>query len=1306
MAKRSTWFISDRAIERPDQDELGHDDVAAQLADIVETVQAPATVGLLGGFGTGKSSIGNLLAARLAAHKRLQVVTLSGERHTGIARQRALLYSFAEALQDDANVSRQDIQKSLGKIESGEDLQEADLAALPLITFLRDNLSTLRNAISWTLLVGSLLYLVSVVAAAVFNMLREQDVNVLAAPLQTGYWSIPVLVGVVGTLLFKVFEPWITAALSPGRRTRRRPRAEAADELERIFGELAGLCPKKLVVVVDDIDRLPPEEVLEALGTIKSLQAVPKKHPPIFVIACDDEIVRRALQTADPGLSSVAGSRQRAADEYLNKLFLVRQPLPPPLREDMTNFAEKLLRSPETNHEGFTSLGESANSVLQVLIHEGVKNPRHVVRLLNAFFTDYRLATVREGSSNRLSPGSVTGSPLTLARLTVLRVDFGYAYAAVLDEYDLLAALDIQVLGGTLDRSQKDLIARANLSVAALDHEQDRKTDIEEQSEGKSNEDQPKLTLARHELPPDLADFLRRTARYVEQNVPLGPFFYLSQTGAGRILGSRRAEEIRIALENNDVETVQSRLSDDDAIANAAVDHVIASVRSSRPGLPLSNATATAASTLSSAPEARRSELAAKIAEIVAREPVSTISAPALADLIRFAPEVHRPNLISKLTDFDAAEDAAYQQAAETAQLAVEFPREIRLTEALKTFFASLPNHASYVSIRDWLPRAADFEVSDRNRILGQEFYAAIIISTVGAQDNAIPVAEGKTFAELLEQAPLNVTAGSPVLDAVRTGLAAEGAEPRWFAMLSLERLVIGTSNVSDVLERVSSVCTSTDIKAYDLTLSCGMRVIAGIARDYPSEVTEVSGDTRVQVIEAITERAESDSDKVLMAAARAAESLGGTWPDDLEPAIDALASTLDAHRSTESETGRVVQAVLLDLLAKLPTDSGDKAADALMAPIATSTDQNDPSFRMAIEASRDACMFKEGRTYVRARTSAWRQVFQGAIATPEQVRPQAEALAIAAKHSAFTLQAQQDLVTRLTALVSQDHPFVDAAAETLATIAWDPKLAPDAGEALATAWADIDLDARRRVVLDLTRWPKLEQSPNVELMDEIVRFLIESHDETREESFAKFWSWFSSDNRASALASDVSTHFRRTKLRDAADEELYDSLVAAAHSGTFTAMAHDLDAAVGGGSSVAAKRFIETSLAEEHLGWDDNTVREAVQLISESDAEDLATTAVAELGEGAARAGHAASLIAWLRLRRADQLGHINDTLKPVIIEMLPQADADLAGRLGHASTPIAKRSFNEVLRSMRAENSHGSRSAAEAFQSGRGGS
>lgn len=1300
MAEHSRWFISDRAIERSDQDAFGHVDVANQLADIVDTVQAPATIGLIGGFGTGKSSIGNLLAARLASHRRLQVVTLSGERHTGIARQRALVYSFAEALQEDAGVRRTEIERVLGRIEAGEDVEQPDLAILPLASFVSEHRRTLLRAAGWALLLFAVAYLAGVVVALIANAVRENDVNVVTAPVEAGYLAVPLVVA-LGALLLKILAPWIAASFTPARRTQRRPRAEAADELERVFGDLAALCPKRLVIVVDDVDRLPPEEVLEALATIKSLQAVPKKHPPIFVIACDDEVVRRAIQTADPGLSAVDGSRQKAAEEYLNKLFLVRQPLPPALREDMTGFAEKLLTASGTNHAGPAALGDSVTRVLEVLIHDGVTDPRHVVRLLNAFFADYRLATVREGRTGRLASGSVTGAPLTLARLTVLRIDFPYAYAAVREEYGLLPALDSRVLGDTLDASQKDLIERADLMIAARAARRDESPDDARAEEGGVHSHD----AAMDDLPPDLAGFLRRTARYVEQDMPLGPFFYLSQTHAGRILGSRRAEEIRAALENNDVETVRSRLADEETIGSAAVDHIIATLRASRPGLPLANATATAASCLGDVPVGRRQELAATIAEIISREPGASPAPPSLADLVRYAPEIYRPGLVGRLVAFDA-EDAASPGAIATAQLAIELPSENRLLEALARYFTGLPHHSGYAGAREWVTRAAAVDPVDRNRIYGPEFYAAIIASTVGARDDTIPAEEADHFADLLRAAPEVVRSSATVLDAVRGGLTAQGRESRWFAMRTLELLTVPTAGIADVLMRVSEVCSSKDIAPYDQTLTSAMKIITSAARDQQPAVSGLSSDVAVQLVAGATAAARRDDDAgVLTEAAQALQSLGPLWPSLLQPAVEALAAGLESHRSTDDDTGRAIQMALLSLLEALPPDSGDEAAEALLSPIATATDQHEAAVRMAIEAALGACQSEQGRALVSTRVPAWRQVFQGSITIPAQVRPQAEALRIAAKHGVFAPAEQQALLGRLGTLAAQGHPVVEVAAETLAAIPWASDLQGPAAEVLAGAWDALDEDTRRRVVHDLTLWPADALTPSALLVDAVAQFVIDSSDEPREELLSSFWAWFSSRNRAAALAAGViSDQFRRTKLRNADAEECFETLLAATRTGNFPLIVSDLSAVDNSSSSAAATRFIQASLTDEGLGWDDDHVHAACGLVSSDDAGETARTALSELGEGATRAARGASLIAWLRMRRADGLNHLDNDLTSAILDHLPLANEDLAGRLGYASKPIAKRQFNDALKALRADKENQrARSAADAFESGR---
>ena len=677
MNSDKRWFIADRAIDDPSQDAFGHDDVAGQLVAIVESIKPPATIGLLGGFGTGKSSIGNLLAKQLDGHATFQVVTLSIEKHSATARQRALVYGFAEALREDAGIEDKKIGTVLGRVEESEGIEGPELDTLPLIEFVKTNKAALRQAVACGLFFAVGVYIAGLIGAWVLRVAGVTNENPFVLPIRTAYLAVPLVTGLFAAFA-TLFAGWGKEALTPRRSSRTRPRAEAADELERVFAELVRLVKKRLVVVVDDIDRLAPNEVLAALLTIKTLQAVPKAHPPIFILTCDEGVLRRAIQDAEPGLSSVEGSEGLAADEYLNKLFAVRQPLPPHLKEDMQQFALKLLSSPKVNHAGLDALDASLKGVLEILIHDGVVDPRHVIRLINAFFADYRLAKVREASGGRLGAGEVTQNPLTLARLTVLRVDFATYYEAIRDEFELLRALDLHLVGEEVDEWQRRLLAEAALIRA---DEADSDNTAKEPTSG---------------LPIPLADFLRRTARFVERDVPLAPFFYLGQTAAGRVLGSQRAEAIRRALENNDIASVRLRLADEATVADAALDHIKATLSAARAGLPLTNAVATAAAVLPDSPESRRNELANEIATLVAREPESVPPPNELVTIIRHADPIHSHGLIARLVDFEDDAEPARIRAVAVLSLAADRPTEAVLIEGLDGYFSTLAFNAGW----------------------------------------------------------------------------------------------------------------------------------------------------------------------------------------------------------------------------------------------------------------------------------------------------------------------------------------------------------------------------------------------------------------------------------------------------------------------------------------------------------------------------------------------------------------------------------------------------------------------------------
>ena len=112
---------------------------------------------------------------------------------------------------------------------------------------------------------------------------------------------VGVLVGSARMLSGVVFTP-LSAALTPGTVSEMRPRAEAADEFERVFADLVSIDKgKRLIIAVDDVDRLAPERLLETLHAIHSFQRACKHPRPVFIVSFDERIVRDAIAVARPG---------------------------------------------------------------------------------------------------------------------------------------------------------------------------------------------------------------------------------------------------------------------------------------------------------------------------------------------------------------------------------------------------------------------------------------------------------------------------------------------------------------------------------------------------------------------------------------------------------------------------------------------------------------------------------------------------------------------------------------------------------------------------------------------------------------------------------------------------------------------------------------------------------------------------------------------------------------------------------------------------------------------------------------------
>lgn len=149
-----------------------------------------------------------------------------------------------------------------------------------------------------------------------------------------------------------------------------RPLGRLRDEAEAALRSAEGA----FVVVIDDIDRLQPDELLVLLKLIRLVGRLPKVH---YVLAFDEATLLDVL-----GSTAVAGSEARAL-EYLEKIIQVRVDIPNLHPSDIDSLVgeslERVLRSSGVTLGGVDL--ERFQHQYERLVRPGLRQPRQVARL-------------------------------------------------------------------------------------------------------------------------------------------------------------------------------------------------------------------------------------------------------------------------------------------------------------------------------------------------------------------------------------------------------------------------------------------------------------------------------------------------------------------------------------------------------------------------------------------------------------------------------------------------------------------------------------------------------------------------------------------------------------------------------------------------------------------------------------------------------------------------------------------------------------------------------------------------------------
>jgi hypothetical protein len=319
-------FEADRPIKQSEEDRLGRRTFAEHAAKILvrSASEEPIVVGLYGPWGSGKTSILNLITAELEKTKDASVVYFNPWYFTGEAQ---LLERFFE-----------EIAATLGS-KAMPARQEAANA-------LRKYLGYLKPAIKVASYAADAVLPGTGVAARVITEVATPAVEKL-----------------VDTI-----DP-VADALK---------REVSLDDARKAVSEKLLKASVRIVVLIDDIDRLYPDDIRMVFKLVRLVGDLPRVS---YLLAFDPDVVAASLVQTSNGESNVLKGHA-----YLEKIIQVALPLPKARRQDLRKTALTGIAEIATKHELAIPQKELQRLVngWGLGIEQSAKTIRQVKRILNA----------------------------------------------------------------------------------------------------------------------------------------------------------------------------------------------------------------------------------------------------------------------------------------------------------------------------------------------------------------------------------------------------------------------------------------------------------------------------------------------------------------------------------------------------------------------------------------------------------------------------------------------------------------------------------------------------------------------------------------------------------------------------------------------------------------------------------------------------------------------------------------------------------------------------------------------------------
>ena len=896
------------------------------LKSAIESAEPPCMIGLQAGFGKGKSSTTNMAAEMLRSSRHYDVVTVTADKHSGNERARNLVHGIAGEIERLDGIKSSAVTEILRPLRQSSKVRASD----PTLTTLR-RLGNGRYSAKeiWRTLATLAAFTLAVASVAFWAGAELKDLLTLGVASPALAW--------IATMTFKP----VASLFEPATMTDQTPRAEAADEIEEVFGLLVDHHRKerkrRLVVIVDDLDRLGGADLLDALRTLRSLQSVPRDNEPVFVISWNEEIALSAVGAAlkDPDASVATDDREhpvepgaaqaaahdRIAAAFIDKLLTARVSMPATMRGSMRSFAHELV------HEGHPLRAEphvNLEEIMPVLIDDGVEEPRSVVRLLNRFVAAYLLARSREDSGS-VARGDITHHLGVLAQVCVLFDRFAGFHAKIVQSPVLLQAASKVALRQTEFTPSE---------AGALESCQAFRGDSSEES-GFAFED------------PALGRYLSSTARRIRYPADVSPLVYMASTREGRVLGYQMCSDLRRAVASGDYRMLAEVLSRvaEDTIGAAGSEIAQTLLEASR--VDASTYIAAVTPNLTAFGE-DASKVADACVDLLERATGEALPAERITEIITHSAPANGEFLCRRLLAHDDDPAETNTRYAHAAAYLADNPGIRRHVESeIASWLSNLPAQGGWPLGVAWLEPADGFNPVDHQELLRATVTA--MAHSIRSEDGFTPQHGGRLVALATEAIAGDAAASPSSSNLVKPGPNTRATLARLWEITGYEGdsgdclFVAGTAADSAVPANARRAAVERVIAWVDTWADADLDVDEG--DDVQTSVAE-------KIVDLLLEAARDDEtlpavvDGLPVVAKALAE---GEADDFVSVLLDGVASVSeglrDERRIPEAESSAC------QIIASVGASGASLAeyAARLLSPINTDSDPADPAVQMAL---------------------------------------------------------------------------------------------------------------------------------------------------------------------------------------------------------------------------------------------------------------------------------------------------------------------------------------------------------------------